>query len=89
MMPDHINILIASDHLMHIDEESVAEIVELIGTKWQPDYILLREVKASGHEPDRKYPRLHHKLDFPGYKNIFERDSIGSPEMYFIRLLAR
>lgn len=53
LLPEQIDLLIASDHLMHIDPESVKEIVHRIVYKWSPKYILLREVKKAGHNANR------------------------------------
>lgn len=87
--PSHIDLLVASDHLMHIEKEIVEEIVDLISNKWKPDYILLREVKPSGHKINRTYPRLHHKLDFQNYDVLEHIDTQTMPTTYYIKLLKR
>ncbi len=81
-----VDLLIASDHLMHIDTESVNIIVNLINTKWKPHYVLLREVKSSGHKPNRTFPRLHHNFNFFSYKEVLYRNSITNPDLYYVKL---
>ena len=90
LLPEPIDLLIASDHLMHIDPESVAEIVAEIVNKWSPQYILLREVKPNGHRVDRQFPRMCHTFDFgPMYQVVEEIDSRSTPHLYYVRLLKR
>lgn len=40
-----VDVLVSSDHLMHIHPDSISEILELIKTKWKPPWILMRESK--------------------------------------------
>jgi hypothetical protein len=81
-----VDVLIASDHLMHIDPETTGLIVEQICKKWKPKYILLREVTEWGHKPLRVYPRFHHKFQWDGYELLTHRASITDPHLYYVQL---
>ena len=85
-----IDLLLSSDHLMHIDKKSVISILEHICTKWKPTYIALRElVSKSGEEINRQYPRLHHDYE-KGLSNhydlISERECSNRPDWYKLSL---
>lgn len=83
-----IDILISSDHLMHVDEESVIEIIKIIKTKWKPKYILLRELfSKDGHKPDRVWPRMYHDYELEDfYKLIDVGECSNKPEWYSLKL---
>ena len=83
-----IDILLSSDHLMHVDSESVEEIVNHIKTKWKPKYIVMRELfSESGHIENREWPRLCHdyKLD-DVYELLDVGDCVTNPEWYSLKL---
>ena len=64
VMKEHVDLLLSSDHLMHVDHESVNEILGLINSKWKPTYICLRElVDPAGEIIKRKWPRMYHDYD--------------------------
>ena len=68
-----IDLLISSDHLMHVDEESVKSIIEILKTKWKPKYIAMRELfSKDGHEPNRQWPRLCHDYDLEGVYELVD-----------------
>jgi trans-aconitate methyltransferase len=64
-----VDVLICSDHLMHVDPESVEKILKNIVEKWAPKYLLFREINVT--TPDRDEgaakrgvsPRLKHNID--------------------------
>jgi hypothetical protein len=88
-----IDLLISSDHLMHIDKLSVISILNHINTKWKPKYICLRELLSkSGEEIDRVWPRVYHEYDkllSKNYKLISKGDCSNRPEWYELLLYKR
>lgn len=86
----NVDLLVASDHLMHIDSDSAKEIVNRIVYKWSPEYILLREVMPKGHKINRAFPRMHHDFDFgPFYESLECINSRSNPDLYYVQLLKR
>ena len=81
-----VDLLVCSDHLMHIQYDRAKEIIETISDKWCPTFIILREVKKEFEAP--MHPRLFHNYDYflEKYEVIHEQDSIQNNE-YFIKLL--
>ncbi len=83
-----IDILISSDHMMHIDKESVIEIIDKIKDKWKPKYILLRELfSKDGEETNRIWPRVYHEFNL---EDVYELVDVGEcsnmPEWYSLKL---
>tara|TARA_B100000287_G_scaffold374417_1_gene374238 strand:+ start:1977 stop:2636 length:660 start_codon:yes stop_codon:yes gene_type:complete len=83
-----LDLFISSDHLMHVDYEPVAKILDNVNDNWKPKYILLREIKKEHEKPS--HPRLYHNYDIfdKNYDMIFEKTSDNAPE-YFIRIYRR
>ena len=83
-----IDLLISSDHLMHVDYESVKSILEIMRDVWKPKCILLREVKKECETPWK--PRLYHDYDM-----LEEKYDVGvsteskQDNCYFIKLYRR
>ena len=87
--PDfHVDLLISSDHLMHVEYESVDKILKNIRDEWKPTNILIREVKKEYETPD--HPRLFHNYEqlLSEYKLIQEGES-GNNNEFFIWLLEK
>lgn len=75
-----IDLLMSSDHLMHLETEKVNKIVPLINDKWKPKYVLLKECSPAWEK--KEHPRLYHgdayqKLN-ERYDLIFESTFDGS-----------
>ena len=83
-----IDILISSDHLMHIDKESVVEIIDKIKTKLKPKYVLLRELFSKvGEEINRDWPRVYHEYNLEDVYDIVEVVKCSkNPEWYSLKL---
>ena len=83
-----IDLLISSDHLMHVEYESVEIILEKIRDSWKPSYILMRELKKEFETPE--HPRLFHNYDMleDKYEVVFSTSSKQN-EGYFIKLYRR
>tara|TARA_Y100001938_G_C8074270_1_gene425014 strand:- start:546 stop:1166 length:621 start_codon:yes stop_codon:yes gene_type:complete len=85
-----IDLLLSSDHLMHVDKKSVISILEYICTKWKPTYIVLRElINESGEEINRTWPRVYHDYE-KGLSNHYDLISEGEcsnrPDWYKLLL---
>jgi len=94
---EDIDLLISSDHLMHLQTNKVIKIVLLINHKWKPKYILLRECLPT--YVDKLHPRLYHEAykDFnQEYELIFDELDVNESTRYtdrtprfFIRVFKR
>ena len=84
----NINILISSDHLMHLPEIAVVEILEYLKTEIKPKYILLRELFSDlGQSFNRTWPKIHHQYDFGNvYKLIDSKKCQNNGEQYSLKL---
>jgi len=82
------DLLISSDHLMHVEHIKVEKILNLINEKWNPKWILLREIKKEFE--NITHPRLYHNYDVlnSNYELISESDS-KQDSAYFIKLYRR
>lgn len=81
-----LDLLISSDHLMHVEDEFVKDILVSIRDDWKPKYVLLREVKKEregGHRIWHDYSVLETE-----YEVIHSQDS-KQDAGYFIKLLRR
>lgn len=85
---DDLDVLLVSDHFMHLQYEKADNIFTSIMSNWNPEYIIMREVKKAYETPD--HPRLFHKYErfLEKYDLIHERDS-KQTDQYFIWLLKR
>ena len=83
-----LDLLIVSDHFMHLQYEKAENIIEKIISVWKPRSILLREVKKEYEVPS--HPKLFHNYEKfkETYNLVFEKTSENSPH-YFIWLLER
>jgi len=85
-----IDLLISSDHLMHIDKESVIIILGHINSKWKPTYICTRELYNSlGENLDRTWPRVYHDHSThlsENYELIAEQECSTRPDWYKLSL---
>lgn len=84
----NIDLLISSDHLMHVEYESVEVILEKIRDSWKPNYILLRELKKQFETP--RHPRLFHNYGMLGDKyEVIVSTTSKQDKCYFIKLYRR
>ena len=85
---EDIDIFISSDHLMHIDKESVIEIIDNLKTKWKPKYILFRELYSlEGQEIGRRWPRVYHEHNLEDVYDLIDTKSCkNNPNWYNLRL---
>ena len=83
-----VDLLISSDHLMHVEYESVDKILKKIRDNWKPKNILFREVRKEFETPE--HPRLFHDYQqlLSDYELIHESKS-GNSDEFFIWLLER
>ena len=83
-----LDLLVVSDHFMHLQYDKVDNIITKVLDDWTPNYILLREVKKQFE--NKKHPRLFHNYNrfLSKYDLIHESDSKQTDE-YFIWLLNR
>ena len=82
----HVDLMIASDHLMHVEYESVDRILKKMMNDWKPTHILFREVKKEFETPN--HPRLFHDYNqlLSKYEIVEETES-GDFNEFFIWLL--
>ena len=85
---ENIDLLLVSDHLMHLQYDKADNIITKILSDWKPKYIMLREVLAQYETPN--HPRLFHKYDrfLSDYKLVHKSISINAKE-YFIWLMEK
>ncbi len=83
-----LDLVLISDHLMHLQHHKGSVIIEKLSNNWSPKYILLREIKKQFE--DITHPRLYHNYDYllNNYELIFSKDS-EQDKNYFIWLLKR
>ena len=83
-----IDIFLTSDHLMHLDREPVANIMEKVRDEWKPKYIMIRE--ATKEWENEEWPRLYHDYDMfnESYDVLYDKIS-SSDGNFFVRLLRR
>ena len=55
---DNLDLLLVSDHFMHLQYDKADKILKNILTKWSPKHIMLREVKKKFESPH--HPKLFH-----------------------------
>lgn len=83
-----LDLLLVSDHFMHLQYKKADNIIKTIIKDWQPKYIMLREIKKEFETPN--HPRLFHN-----YKqfldNYFLKSNTSSKQdnCYFIWLLQK
>jgi len=85
---ENLDLLLVSDHFMHLQYEKVDNILTKILSDWTPRHMIIREVKKEYEAPD--HPRLFHKYHrlLDKYDLVHERDS-KQTDQYFIWLLKR
>lgn len=83
-----LDLLVTSDHLMHIEKEAGEKILFQIKDNWKPEYVLIREIKKEYES--LKHPRIWHNYSVlqENYEIIHEQDS-AQDEKYFIILYKR
>lgn len=83
-----LELLLVSDHFMHLQCEKADNIIKSIMSKWSPQYIMLREVKEQFQKPE--HPKLFHN-----YEQLLDNYHLVSntvsehDQQYFIWLLKR
>jgi hypothetical protein len=84
----NLDLFLVSDHLMHLQYDKADYIIKTIIEKWNPPYIMIRELKKEFETPD--HPRLFHNYDqfLTSYDIISNTDS-EQTDTYFIWLLKR
>ena len=82
----NLDLLLVSDHFMHLQHGKVDTILNCLINNWKPNYILLREIKEEFQTPE--HPRLFHNYDIlkNAYNLIFNGSS-AQDDSYFIWLL--
>jgi hypothetical protein len=84
----NLDLFLVSDHLMHLQYDKADHIIKTIIDKWNPPYIMIRELKKEFETPD--HPRLFHNYNqfLTSYDMISNTDS-EQTDAYFIWLLKR
>ena len=84
----NLDLFLVSDHLMHLQYDKADHIIKTIIEKWNPPYIIIRELKKEFETPE--HPRLFHNYDqfLTSYDMISNTDS-EQTDAYFIWLLKR
>lgn len=84
----NLDLFLVSDHLMHLQYDKADHIIKTIIEKWNPPYIMIRELKKEFETPE--HPRLFHNYDqfLTSYDMISNTDS-EQTDAYFIWLLKR
>ena len=85
---DNLDLLLVSDHFMHLQYGKADNIIKSVISKWKPKYVMLRELKKEGETPN--HPRLFHDYNqfLDSYDMMFESSS-KQDTGYFIWLLKR
>jgi len=84
----NLDLFLVSDHLMHLQYEKADHIIKTIIEKWNPPYIMIRELKKEFETPD--HPRLFHNYDqFLTSYDMISNTSSEQTDAYFIWLLKR
>lgn len=81
----NVDIILFSDHLMHLEYEKANNILKEISNNIKPEYILIREIKKEFE--DVNHPRLYHNYDQLdiNYDIIYDGESEQNNN-YFIKL---
>ena len=85
---DNLDLLLVSDHFMHLQYDKADKILKNILAKWLPKHIILREIKKEFEAP--KHPKLFHDYDqlLKSYNLISNTTSFHAGcNSYFIWLL--
>lgn len=85
-----LDLLLVSDHFMHLQYEKFDNISDSVLKNWSPKYIMLREVKKEFEK--KEHPKLYHNYDkFLTNYNLIENTSSKNvaDNSYFIWLLKR
>jgi hypothetical protein len=84
----NLDLFLVSDHLMHLQYEKADHIIKTIIEKWNPPYIMIRELKKEFETPE--HPRLFHNYDqFLQKYNLVIETTSKQNSSYFIWLLKR
>ena len=85
---ENIDMILVSDHLMHLQYDKADSIIKSILNSWKPKYILMRELRKEFETP--LHPRLFHDYEQlkTKYNLVFEKNS-DQDDAYFIWLLKR
>lgn len=85
---DKLDLFLVSDHFMHLQYEKADYIIKKLISKWQPNFIMIRELKKEFETPE--HPRLYHNYDqmLQTYDLLYETTS-KQDSAYFIWLLKR
>lgn len=87
---ENLDLLLVSDHFMHLQYKKADNIINKILNDWMPKYIMLREVKREFEKPE--HPKLYHNYDvfLQDYFLVEDTESKNVPDnSYFIWLLKR
>jgi len=84
----NLDLFLVSDHLMHLQYDKADYIIKTIIEKWNPPYIMIRELKKEFETPE--HPRLFHNYDqFLTSYDIISDTNSKQTDAYFIWLLKR
>lgn len=79
------DILLSSDHLMHLEPSVSKKVLKLIVNKWKPKYILLRESIVDRLKKGSKKFKVDYSIVKEKYKILYENPSRGD-DSYMIVL---
>jgi len=81
-----LDLFLVSDHFMHLQYDKADYIIKKIMSDWNPNYIMLRELKKDFETPN--HPRLFHDYNqFLTNYDMIEETSSKQDNAYFIWLL--
>ena len=81
-----LDLFLVSDHFMHLQYDKADYIIKKIMSDWNPNYIMLRELKKEFETPN--HPRLFHDYNqFLTNYDIVEETTSKQDNAYFIWLL--
>lgn len=81
-----LDLFLVSDHFMHLQYDKADYIIKKIMSDWNPNYIMLRELKKEFETPN--HPRLFHDYNqFLTNYEIVEETTSKQDNAYFIWLL--
>lgn len=82
------DLILISDHLMHLQYEKADRIIKELVNRILPEYLLLREIKKEFEVPS--HPRLYHNYDYFYSKyDLLAEKSSNQDEKYFIKLFKK
>ena len=84
----HADLVIVSDHIMHLDPQTAQHVIKKVRDNWKPTYVLIRETMEERLDKGVK----KHIQDLSGFKTEYEtlyREVSRNDPTYYVELLKR